>query len=221
MTLADLVNSLVRVLNQGLLALGNFFPRFLGGLVIFLIGLVVAKIVKNLILGILKIVKFESWLKKYGVPEGKDGLLWSNIIAELGRWFVVILFLIPTVEAWGVPQVTLVLNKVLLYLPNIFVAIVITVVGLVFANLGHDLVLASVRGVSPEIANTAAIVTKWIAIVFVILAVLTQLGIAADLIRILFTGIVVMLALAGGLAFGLGGQGLAKDILDDLKKKLK
>jgi hypothetical protein len=63
-------------------------------------------------------------------------------------------------------------------------------------------------------------VGRWAVLIFVFLVVLNQLGIASDLIRILFAGIVAMVALAGGLAFGLGGKEAAKDIIEKLRKRL-
>jgi small-conductance mechanosensitive channel len=108
-----------------------------------------------------------------------------------------------------------------LYLPNVFVAAIIAMVGLVFAKLAHDVVIASLKGVSKRTANTIASVSRWAIIVFVVLAVLNQLGVAVDLIRILFTGFVAMVAIAGGIAFGLGGQDTAKGLFNGLKKKLK
>ena len=109
----------------------------------------------------------------------------------------------------------------MLYLPNVFVAVVIALVGFVLARLAHDVILASIKGVTKESAEGIASATQWIINIFVILAVLNQLGVASDLIRILFTGIVAMIALAGGIAFGLGGQKNAQDILDGVRKRLK
>ena len=63
--------------------------------------------------------------------------------------------------------------------------------------------------------------TQWAISIFVILAVLNQLGVASDLIRILFTGIVAMIAIAGGIAFGLGGQDSARQVLEEFKKRIK
>ena len=114
-----------------------------------------------------------------------------------------------------------VLNEFLLYIPNVLVATIIAVVGFVLARLAHDLVLASIKGLSTSSANGIASTTRWAINIFVILAVLNQLGVATDLIRILFTGFVAMLAIAGGIAFGLGGQDQAKDIVEKVRNKLK
>lgn len=208
-------------LNEGLYNAAAFFPNFLVGIIILLIGIIIASIVKRLLIEIFGMLKVESYLKKYGVPEGRNGFTWTSILAEIARWFVIILFLIPTADIWGLPQVIVILNTFLLYLPNVFVAAIIGLVGLVFAKLASDVVHASARGLSPKSANTIASVTRVAITVFVALAILNQLGVAQDLVRILFTGIIAMLALAGGIAFGLGGQGTAREILESFKKKLK
>jgi small-conductance mechanosensitive channel len=122
---------------------------------------------------------------------------------------------------WGLPKIDTVLNEVLLYLPNVFVAVVIALVGFVVARIAHDVVLASTKGLSPDTSKTVASITRWAIGIFVILAVLNQLGVASDLVRILFTGFVAMIAIAGGIAFGLGGQNSAKEVIEDIRGKLK
>ncbi|OGH38309.1 MAG: hypothetical protein A3B44_01530 [Candidatus Levybacteria bacterium RIFCSPLOWO2_01_FULL_38_21] len=219
--MTNIGETLVASINAGLVALTAFVPKFVLGLVILLVGIIIASILKQAVLELFKALKIESFLKKYGVPEAKDEFSWSGILAEIVRWFVIIVFLLPTADIWGLPKVDLVLSQVLLYLPNVFVAVIITLVGFVFARLAHDVILASTKGLSSETARTVASITRWAISVFVILAVLNQLGVASDLIRILFTGFVAMLAIAGGIAFGLGGQGSAKDIVEGIRNKLK
>ena len=217
----DITSTLTASFNSAFYGVVNFIPKFLAGLIILLIGIIVASIVKQIIVSLFKAVKLEILLKKYGVPEVKDDFSWSNILSEIVRWFIIVIFLIPTADVWGLPRIITVLNEFLTYLPNVFVAVVIAMVGFVFARLSHDIVLASAKGVDSQTATTIASVTRWSINIFVILAVLSQLGVATDLIRILFTGLVAMLAVAGGIAFGLGGQNTAKDIVEGLRKKLK
>jgi len=217
----DIGQTLVASINTALLAIAEFVPKFILGLVVLLIGIIVASILKQVITEIFKALKIEAFLKKYGVPEGKDEFSWGSILSEIVRWFVIIVFLLPTADVWGLPRVDTILNQVLLYLPNVFVAVIITLVGFVVARLAHDVILASTKGLSPETSRTVASITRWAISVFVILAALNQLGVASDLIRILFTGFVAMLAIAGGIAFGLGGQTSAKDIVEGIRNKLK
>lgn len=219
--MTNISQALSESLNNALVVVTAFIPRFVAGAVVLLIGILIASILKQAVLELLKALRVEAFLKKYGVPEAKEEFSWSNILAEIIRWFVIIIFLIPTVDVWGLSRVVTVLNEFLLYLPNVFIAAIIAVVGLVLARLSHDVVLASAKGVSPETSSAVASIIKIAIQVFVALAVLSQLGVATDLIRILFTGLVAMLALAGGIAFGLGGQGTARDVLEALRKRLK
>src|SRR5688500_115553 len=108
--------------------LGSYFPQFLGGLVVLLVGLIVATLLKEVVLRFFALLKVESWFVGLGrwlrgttAADLKGSTVWSNLLAELVRWTVVVLFLVPAVEAWGLPRVTEVLNQVLLFLPNIFV----------------------------------------------------------------------------------------------------
>ncbi|MBI3985147.1 MAG: hypothetical protein HY344_04425 [Candidatus Levybacteria bacterium] len=219
--MTDIGTTLVASFNNAFYATVSFIPRFLTGAIILIIGVIVGSLVKQIVISGSKALRVETYLKKYGVPELKDELTWTNILAEIARWFVILVFLVPTADVWGLPRIITVLNEVLFYLPNVFVAAVIAIVGFVFARIAHDIVLASVKGVDSQTSTTVASAVRWAINVFVILAVLSQLGVATDLIRILFTGLVAMVAVAGGIAFGLGGQDTAKDILENLRKRLK
>jgi hypothetical protein len=217
----NIANIFISSLNKGLFSAAAFLPNFIAGLVILLIGIILASIVKRIVLEVLSALKVETYLKRYGIPEAKKEFSWTNILAEIVRWFVIILFLIPTAEIWGLPQITTILNTFLLYLPNVFVGAIIGLVGLVFARLTADIILVSTRELSPDASRTIASVTRISITIFVLLAVLNQLGVAKDLIRILFTGFVAMIALAGGIAFGLGGQNTARIILESIRKRMK
>lgn len=219
--LNEVRNSLIESLNSIIEAIALYVPRFIAGLLILIIGIIIGSIVKQIILSASKSLKVDSYLKRYGVPELRDNYTWINILAEIARWSIIVIFLIPTADVWGLPRIGTLLNEVLLYLPNVFIAVVIALVGFVLARLAHDVILASLKGISKDSAKMLATATQWVINIFVILAVLNQLGVASDLIRILFTGIVAMIALAGGIAFGLGGQDNAKDILDGIRKRIK
>lgn len=216
-SLGVLITSLFSTMFGGLLA---YLPQFLAGLIVLLMGLVVAAISKHIILIFFKVVKIEKWLEEAKVAKEKDVRVWPEIISELVRWSVVVLFLVPAAEIWGVPRVTDVLSQLLFYLPNVFVAVIVGLVGVVAANITHDIVKHGSKSLGSSSANALANIARYSILFFTALIVLHQLGVASDLIRILFTGIVAMLAIAGGLAFGLGGQDLAKEILKGLLKKL-
>lgn len=199
----------------------NFLPDFFGGLVILIIGLIVASLLKRLVFTLFSFFQLERLTTKTGAAGKNEVRLWEEVLVEVLRWTVIVLFLIPTLEVWGLSRATVVLNQLLFYLPNVIVAVVIGFVGLVLSNLVANVVRQSVKSMGATSANTLAVFSKTAIVFFTILVVLNQLGVAQDLIRILFTGIIATLAIAAGLAFGLGGRDAAKDIVDDLRKNLR
>jgi hypothetical protein len=222
MSVEEITTSVTTVVITALSALAEFIPRLIGGLVVLIIGLVIAAIVDRLVIAVLKTIRFENFLKRYGLSEveGKE-VSWSQVLAELARWAVIIVFLIPTLQVWGMGGATGILNQILLYIPNVVIAVIIALLGLVFARLAYDTAYSATKSLGKDVAHTSALIARWAIIVFVALVVLNQLGVAADLIKILFTGLVAFLALAGGLAFGLGGSDSAKEILNSIKERFK
>ena len=219
--LQDLLSALWLTLSPAVYSLQAYLPRFFGGLIILLLGFVVSRVVAGLVLTLLRALRIGKFLVQVRVlSEEGQFRVWEVLLSELSRWTVVILFLVPAVETWGLTKVTDILNGLLLYLPNVFVAVIVGLLGFVIANLTSDVVRQSARGLDTSAAAFLAGVAHYAILFFTALVILSQLGVAADLVRILFTGFVAMMALAGGLAFGLGGKDLASEILRALKDKL-
>ena len=216
--LIDTVNNIIQPFWKSFV---TFLPDLFGGLLILIIGLVVANLLKGILLTLFGFLKLERLFQQSKAVEKGEVKLWEEVIAEIVRWTVVILFLIPTLQVWGLSEAITVLNQVLFYIPNVIVAVVIGFVGLISSNLVANVVRRTIKTLGSTTANTLAVFTKSVIVFFTILVVLNQLGVAQDIIRILFTGIIGMLALAGGLAFGLGGKDMARDLLSELTKKVK
>lgn len=220
-------STVAAIIATSLGTLGSYLPQFLAGLVLLLIGLAVAALLKEVVLRFLRLLRVETWFSS--VTDWFNQIrtdrvrvdVWPKVLAELVRWTVVILFLVPAAEAWGLTKVTDLLNQFLLYVPNVFVAVVIGFIGLVVANLVSEIVRNASRGLGGTSSNLLSAVARYALFFFTALIVLNQLGVAADLVRILFTGIVAMLAIAGGLAFGLGGQEAARKALENLKRRVE
>ena len=198
-----------------------YLPNFFYGLLVLILGILLSGIVKKLFINLVGFIKLGKLLKNAKIANEKTINIWVEVIAELLRWVTVILFLVPTVEVWGLSRMVTVLNSLLFYLPNVIVAVIVGLVGYILANLTYDIVLNSVNSLQKSFAKTIAVAARTSILVFTGLIVLNQLGVAQDLIRILFTGIVFMFSLAGGLAFGLGGKEVAGSLLKDLLKSLK
>jgi len=166
---------------------------------------------------LLNAINFEKVLESTGIPQAlkkaETSLTVTSLLGELLRWFIILIFLIPAVDQLGLGAVNDVLKSLLLYIPNVAVAVIIVSIGAVLAKIARDFVTATATGLGTQAAQIVGEVARWAIIVFALLAALNQLGVAKDLIRILFTGFVLMVALAGGLAFGLGGKNPAERIL--------
>lgn len=219
-TVESLATSVTVAVANSLGLLANFIPRLVGGLIVLVVGLIIAVVVHRAVITVTRALKIEDFLKRYGIS-AVDGVSWSEVLAELARWAVIVVFLIPTVEAWGISGTTAVLNQVLGYIPNVVVAVIIGLLGLVFARLSHDVTFSATRSFGRDTAHTVALTARWAIIIFTLLVVLNQLGIAQDLIRVLFTGLVALLTIAGGIAFGLGGQETARDFLNNIRARFK
>lgn len=217
----NLADIILATLGSAVVSFQSYLPRFFAGLVLLLVGLFAAKIVRGLVLALLKALRVAKFLVQVKVVrEEGEVRVWEVLLAELARWTITILFLIPAAEAWGLSKVTDVLNGLLLYLPNVFVAVIVGLVGFVIANLAYDIVQHVASGLDEKAAKGLGGVAHYAILFFTGLIILNQLGVAADLVRILFTGFVAMMALAGGLAFGLGGKDLASEMLRGLRDKL-
>lgn len=213
-------NVLIATLNDSVATIIAFIPRFLSGLIILLIGIIIATVLKQVVREGLRMLKFETFIRRYGVPESKETANWSTILSEITRWFVIIVFLLPTADVWGLGKFAEVLSSLLLFLPNLLISILLLLVGFVISKLVYDLLMASLSGLTTDNARAIAVIGRWAILIFAFLVVLNQLGIASDLIRIILSGIVAMFALAGGLAFGLGGQDAAKELIEKFKKRV-
>lgn len=213
----ELVNDIIL---QFFNRLVNYIPNLFGGIIIFLIGFVLASLLKRILLTLLSFFKLAQILQKMRLMNKNEVKVWEEVLAEVLRWTTVVLFLVPALEVLGLSRATTVLNQFLFYLPNVIIAVIIGFIGLIASNLVADLVRQSIGSVDISSARTLSLFSKWVIVIFTVLIVMNQLGVAQDLIRILFTGIVAMIALAGGLAFGLGGRDAAKTTIEQVMKKL-
>ncbi|MFC1626712.1 hypothetical protein ACFL1P_00745 [Patescibacteria group bacterium] len=212
MTVPEVVGTIIINFFSGLM---TSLPQFVAGLLLIIIGVIVASVFRRVFEGLLHVLKLEEWLKHIHLHEKLDIKVWEHYLAELLRWSILVLFLVAAVETWGMPAVGDLLNDLLLYLPNVFIAVFMGFIGVIVASLTQDFVKHSAKGLGAKSAKLFSNIARYAVLIFVSLLMLHQLGVASDLIQILFTGIVAMIALAGGLAFGLGGQDMAKKVLGD------
>ncbi len=201
-------------------AMALFFaaiPRLIGFVLIVLIGWFVATLLEKLVAKILRVVKFNELAKRSGFSDfvhrmGVDTDA-AGFLALLSKWFVRLIVLVVAFDALGLPAVSEVLRQMLLWLPNLVVALVVLVIAGLLANAASKVVRGATSEAgfdNPDLLAKLASVAIW---VFGIVVAVNQIGIATTLVNTLFMAVVGGLALALGLAFGLGGRETAAKIV--------
>ena len=200
----------------------TFVPQLVIALVVFIIGWVIAVALGKIVSQLVKSLRVDSALRGLGAeaPLSRAGLRLDSgaFVGGLVRWFFILVFLFASIDVIGLDQVTEFLRSVVLtYIPQVIVAAFILLVAALLADVVHRVVAGSARAAHIPSAGFLGGVAKWLIWIFAILAALFQLGIAGVFIQTLFTAFVAMLAIAGGLAFGLGGRDAASRFLEKLR----
>lgn len=207
------------------LAFIAFVPRLTGSVIVLIIGLIVAAGLGALVERAVKLLKLDNLVTKAGAEKYfKRAGIKLNVAGFFGRvtyWFIVIAFILASADILRFDALSVFLRSVLLYIPQVIVAALIMLAAVVVGNFLRDLVKASVLGAKLHAANFLGTLTWWSVVIFGLLAALSQLGIAVTIINTLVTGFVVMVALAGGIAFGLGGKEYASDLLEKLRERVE
>jgi hypothetical protein len=207
--------AILTALANALNLLLTFIPKFLGFLVILLVGWIIASLLSKAVTFLLRKIGFDRLSDRIGLSrlEQQMGVHMdtAGILGKITFWFIFLVFLVPAVDALGLTSVSNLMNTLIGYIPNVFVAILVLFLGTLLATVVADIV----RGATARIGNPNifAGIARWALIGFAALIALEQLQIAPALINVLFTAIVGAVALAFGLAFGLGGRETAQRML--------
>jgi len=203
----------------------GFLPALVGALVIFVIGWFISAGVGRLVGDILKKIKFNQIFErgnwKNALEKADVKVDPSGFIGAIFKWVLVIVFLLASVEILGLDQLAVFITNVLAYLPNVLVASLIFVVAVIIADIVEKVLRAAVESAQVGQAHMVGVIVRWSIWIFAAIAILTQLGVTPILWQTLFTGLVALVVVAGGLAFGLGGKEVAGQWLQDMSKKLR
>lgn len=195
----------------------TFIPKLIGFLVILLIGWLIASAVSKAVVFLLRKVGFDNMANRIGLTrmEQRMGMRLdpAGILGKVVYWFVFLIFLIPAVNSLGLTSVSNILNSIIAYIPNVFVAIIVLFLGTLLATFIADIVRGATSSANVGNPGVFAGIARWAIIGFAALIALEQLQIAPALMNILFTAIIGAAAIAFGLAFGLGGQETARRLL--------
>jgi len=203
----------------------NFIPNFIIAVIVFVIGWLIAGLIGKVISQILIRLKFNRIFEKADWREALEKaeikVNPAEFIGAICKWSLVIVSLLISVEILGFTQFAILLNRLISWLPNLVIAIVIFIVAVIVADLLDKIIRASVKKIGVRYVGVVGLIVRWSIWVFAILAILDQLKIEAaswvmDLLKIVLAGIVIAIAIA----FGLGGKDAAARLIDDLTKKV-
>ena len=199
-----------------------FVPNFIVAVIVLILGWMIGAALGGLVQKILETLKVDSLANTVGLDKLSERTGKKLSIAGFGNWLIKWFFIIATFVAaadiLGLSQVGAFLyGEVIPYFGNVIVAVAIMLVGMVAANFMQGVVRHALQAGGLRTSDTLALITKWAILVFAFLAALAELHVADSFVKDLFRAFVAMLAVAGGIAFGLGGRDHAKKILDNIE----
>ena len=200
------------------------FPKILLAVIIFILGWIVASTLSKIITSALDALKLDKLFKSAGAEEALARAGWhlhiGKFFGELVKWFVVIVFLVASLNILNLDQVTMFLQQVLAYIPNIIIAALVLVAGTLLADFVRKLVSGGASMAHVRSAKMLGSISYYAIWILAVVTALDKLGIFGYFGQIIFTGLVVMLALAFGLSFGLGGKEAAGRWINKISEDL-
>ncbi len=202
-----------------------YLPNLILGTIILIVGWLVAGLFGELITQILKKIKFDNLFEeaewKEALNKAKIKIQASKFIGSIVKWIIYILVLWLAVGVFGLAYFAEFMGEIIRFIPNVIVASLIFVIAVILADFLSKIVVVATQKASFKYTDVAGEITKWAIWIFAGFAILIELGIAEELLMTLFTGIIIMVAIAGGIAFGLGGKETAREVLKNLEGKFK
>jgi len=195
-----------------------YVPRFVGFLLVLLLGVWVAKIVRKLVVTLVGALKLEKLTKstplEYFMENAELGRKVEDTLGMIVYWLIMLVVLQTAVSILGLTSLLGLIEKLLNYLPQVISAVLVLFLGVVLAGVVERLIKGSLKSAGSGSAMMVAKAGSYMVMVLTVLMAISELGIAREFILILFIGLVVALALGLGLAFGLGGQDLVHKLLE-------
>ena len=203
--------------------LASFVPQLLAAMVLLFVGWLIANLVRTGVMKLLDILHFDSLAEKTGIEaflkQGHLDVSLSRILAKLAYWVIILIVIVTVANSLGLHMVAELFNKVVLYIPNIIVAILVLVFGILVARFINRMAFAYLNNIGVQGALTISTLAEYAVIIFVIFVALEQLAIGTTLLTAAFQIGFGAIGLAFALAFGLGGREWAASVIKKLTEK--
>lgn len=211
------------VINAYWIQVLSIFPKLLAVFTMLLIGWGIAALARMAVKKFLKWVNFDRYTGKSGLEHyfknDQFDVSLSGIISQVVYWLVILLFIITGANILGLNELANMLHQLANFLPRIILAIVILIFGTILSRFINRLVFAWLHGLKFDGALTVSTSAEYLVQFFAIFVALEQLGVGTQLLTALFVIILGAIFLALAIAFGLGGQEWAQEILKKIKNK--
>lgn len=195
--------------------IGAFLPRLLIAALVVIVGWLLAKVVRFAVTRFLRAINFNVLTERSGLDNFlRQGGLEKNtgdIIGVLAYWLVVLAALIIAFNGLGLTYITDLLGRVVWFVPNIFVALLVLAFGSYFARFVGDAVITYARNVKMADARFFGKLAQYAIMIFVVLIALDHIKVGGDIVRESFIVILAGVVFALALAFGLAGKDWAAD----------
>lgn len=216
---------LFRAWNDVTNQLFSFLPNLIAAFAVFAIGWILSSWVKTLTIKLLEAIRLSNLLKGTGVQKFlKKADVTTKIEEAIGstvKWLIILVFFIASVNILGLTTVSLVLESILGYIPNVISAALILTIGVLVAGFVEKLVKGAVGSIDVKSGRLFGKVASYTIVVFASLAAISELRIAQAFINTIFTGVIAMLAIGFGLALGLGAKDLIARVLNDWYERFR
>jgi cellulose synthase/poly-beta-1,6-N-acetylglucosamine synthase-like glycosyltransferase len=200
-----------------------YLPVLLGALVILIVGWLVAKAIRRLVDWLLKVTRFDILADKTGISEvlrkGDLKISAREVISGLVYWLIILMVLVMTVDALGLPKSSDVLAGLFAYVPKVIAALLVLVVAMFLASFVSGIVQTAAGNANLPRPEIFAGISRWAIIIFAVTISLGELGIGTLLVTTTFNIILGGVCLALALAFGLGGKDAAARYLEELRER--
>lgn len=221
----EVTTSTSQAFSQAWAGVINFLPNFIAAIIIFIIGWFISIAIGKIVSEILRKVGFNNIFKKTGwenaFKKADMEVDPSQFVGVITKWIFVVIFLMIASDIVKWTTFSILLGQIIVWIPNLIVALVILVVAIVIADILEKIVKATVDRIGVASANFLGALTKWVIYIIAILAILSQLNVAPALVNSIVFGIVGTFVIAFGLAFGLGGKDEAQRLLKIAREKVE
>ncbi len=205
--------------------LAAFVPQLMAALALMFVGWLVAKLVRAGMVKLLHVLQFDKLSERSGIEaflkQGQLEVSLGGLLAGLMYWLIILIVIVTVSNSLGLHIVAELFNRIVLYIPNIIVAIFVLVLGAILARFINRLIFAYLSNIGVQGALTISTISEYATLIFVFFVALEQLNIGRELLTAAFIIGFGAVGLAFALAFGLGGRDWAAGVIARMTQKRK